>query len=457
MSSTVTVHASVRLFRLEMDRIPYDSSTNEGFLTEMQAFSYLLNARKNLLKIGFPALISRGTMAIWGILIIFIIRSLPSDMYAVFAVGKSLSMFGVLLGGGFFQMAILKLAAEGGGIREQQLANAGILLSLCFAFGAGILIISGGDFIASFYEQLDISGIPFLIALVVITGIFNGLPRILLLTRHRTNKVMVTDLVHFAAKGGIIVFLLVSGRLRTAHQIFTATIISNLISFILNAWYARDLFHPTVGINLQRVKKVFSFALVFMGSSIAGIIYTSTDILMLGKLDPEGVAPYGAARSLSGLVLVVTQAAKMIVIPYISRVWSQGNRQLVKPRIWSTILLAEILILPTTLLFILFPRPLLDIVFSGKYTDHWQILLILGALSVVRPFGSIFAAASSAVGKPQYSMYSVIISAIVNVTLNIWLIPKYGAIGAAIATSTAVVMGSSWIVYTSMKYINSHS
>jgi len=438
-----------------MDHNPDDSVTDEGSLTEMQAFNYLLNTRKNLLKIGFPALISRGTMAIWGILIIFIIRSLPPEMYAVYAVGKSLSTFGVLLGGGFFQMAILKLVAEGSGIREKQLANAGILLSLCFAFGAGVLIIFGGDFISSFYEQLDISGIPLLIALVVITGTFNGLPRILLLTRHRTNLVMIADLVHFVAKGGIIVFLLVSGTLRTAHQIFTATVISNLISFVFNAWYARDLFHPTVSVNLQRIKRVFSFALVFMGSSLAGIIYTSTDILMLGKLNPEGVAPYGAARSLSGLVLVVTLAAKMVLIPYISRVWSQGKRRLVKPRVWSTILLSEIIIFPAFILYVFFPRTLLDIAFSGKYTQSWMVLLILGSLSVVRPFNSIFAAASSAVGKPQYSMYSVFISAIVNVSLNAWLIPKYGAIGAAIATAAAVIMGSSWIAYSSLKYINS--
>jgi O-antigen/teichoic acid export membrane protein len=423
----------------------------------MRHFNYLLDARKNLIKIGFPAIVSRGTMAVWGVLIIFIIRRLPPEMFAVYAVGKSLSMFAVLLGGGFFQQAILKLASEGDGLREKQLANAGVFLSLCFSVGSGILITFGGSVIGSFYEPLDLSGIPFLIACIVLTGTLNGLPRFLLLTRHRTHEVMISDLALFAVKGGIIAFLLITRQLRTAHQIFTATIISNSVSFVINAWYARDIFKPAAGFSFQRVKEVFSFAVIFMGSSLAGIVYTRTDILMLGKLNPEGVAPYGAARSLSGLTLVVTQAAKMVLIPYISRAWNQGKRNLVKPRIWSTLLLSELLILPAFILFVIFPKPILDFVFSGKYSEQWQVLLILGALSVVRPFGSLFAAASAAIGKPQYSMYSVMISAVVNVALNIFLIPKYGATGAAIATAASVVLGSSWIVFRSLKYINSQT
>lgn len=100
-----------------------------------------------------------------------------------------------------------------------------------------------------------------------------------------------------------------------------------------------------------------------------------------------------------------------------------------------------------------FPRQVIDFVYSGKYTENWNILLILGALSIVRPLGSFFAATASAIGKPQYSLYSVIISSVVNVGLNFYLIPRYGGFGAAVATTAAVILGATWIVLVSTHYI----
>ena len=196
-----------------------------------------------------------------------------------------------------------------------------------------------------------------------------------------------------------------------------------------------------------------SFSAIFLGGATANFIYTRTDILMLGKIAPNDVAAYGASRSLSGLILVVIAAANMILLPHVSRMWSQGRKKDVLSRVWSTIMLAEILILPAVFLSLFFPRQILDFVFSGKYTESWNVLLVLGTLSIVRPFGSFFSTASCAVGKPQYALYSVTISSIVNVSLNIYLIPRYGGFGAAIATAAAVILGSAWMATISIRYI----
>ncbi len=423
----------------------------------MSHFKYLYETRHRLIKLGLPALVSRGTLAIWGVLTIFIIRSLPPEAYAIYAVAKSLEMFGVLLGGGFIQQAILKLASEGDGLREKQLANSGILMALCFSLLSAILLVAGGGIIGSFYKPLDLSGIPLLLAGVVVTGTLNGLPRLLLLTRHRTRDVMITDIVQFIMKSGIIGALLLTGTLKTAHQIFTAMIIANVVSFFVCAWIARHLFFPAAGIRIDRIRNVMSFSFIFLGAAMANFIYTRTDILMLGKIAPDDVAAYGASRSLSGLTLMVISAANMILLPYISRIWSKGRRKEILSRVWSTILLAEILILPFVILYVFFPRQVIDFVYSGKYSGNWNILLVLGALAVVRPLGSFFATTASAIGKPQYALYSVIVSAVVNVGLNIYLIPIYGGFGAAIATTAAVILGAAWVVLATTRHIRSNA
>ncbi|MBN2586453.1 MAG: polysaccharide biosynthesis C-terminal domain-containing protein [Candidatus Fermentibacteraceae bacterium] len=422
-----------------------------GFLSQIYDF------RHRILQVGLPALVSRGTMVVWGLVTIFIIRVLPEEAYAIYAVAKSLEMFGILLGGGFIQQAIMKLVAEGDTEREKQLANAGMVMALCFAVLSAVFLMAGGGLIQSFYGSLDMSGIPLLLAGVVVTGTLSGLPRCLLLSRHRTKDVMLSDILQFLVKSCIIGTLLILGTLRTPHQIFFAVILANIAAFILSSLLARDLFFPGAGMKWSGVSLVMKFAFITLGTSLASFIYSRTDILMLGKIAPGDVAAYGAARSLSGMILVVVAAANMVLLPLISRMWKQGQRGSIMSRVWSTVLLAEVLMAPVILLYVLFPRWLMDFIYSGKYNDGWQIMLVLGALSLVRPLGSFFSTASAAVGKPQYSLYSVIISSIFNIGLNIILIPRLGGFGAALATAAAVIFGTLWVVWATVRYMNANS
>jgi O-antigen/teichoic acid export membrane protein len=275
----------------------------------------------------------------------------------------------------------------------------------------------------------------------------------MLLTRHLTRDVMYSDLLQFLVKSGAIGVLLLTGSLRSAHQIFIATILANIAAFLLSSWLARDLYFPGAGIGWSSIWEVMKFAFITLGTSLANFIYSRTDILMLGKIAPADVAAYGASRSLSGMILVVVAAANMVLLPLVSRMWKQGQKASVLPRVWSTVLLAEVLMAPVILLYVIFPRQLMDLVYSGKYNDGWTIMLVLGALSVVRPLGSFFSTASAAVGKPQYSLYSVLISAMFNIGLNIILIPRMGGFGASLATAAAVIFGTVWVVWVSVRYI----
>lgn len=409
--------------------------------------------RRGILRVGLPALVSRGTMAVWGILSILIIRVLPEDAYAVYAVTRSIEMFGVLLGGGFIQQALLKMASEGDGRREHELANAGILLSLAFALFSGALLIAGGGVLGRFYDSLDLTGIPLLIAGVVVSGTVSGIPRALLLSQHRTRDVMYSDILQFIVKGGVTGYLILQGRLTTSHQIFTVIIVANLCAFALSFALAKRFYFTGVSLRLRRVGQVLGFAVFSLGTAMANFIYTSTDIIMLGKLAPDDIAPYGAARSLAALAAMVNAAGNMVLLPLLSRMWSQGKWHLVVSRVWSSVLLAEIILVPAVIAFVFFPGQVMELVYSGKYSDGWPVLLILGALIVVRPLGSFFSTASLAVGKPQYSMYSVGISAVVNVSLNLLLIRPLGGTGAALATAAAVLLGTAWIVWKVLRHI----
>ena len=409
--------------------------------------------RSKVLNLGLPALVSQGSLALWGIISILIARQLPDDAYAAYALARSIEMFAGLLGGGFVLQALLKLGSEKQSMETSATANTAMLVSLVFSIVISVALLLFGDCLDSFYLDIPLQGIIPLIALVVITGSLAHIPRNLLLTRLSTARVMRADILSFLIRGGIVGWLIYTGALTGAVQVLKATALANLGAFLLNSWNARHVFEPAAGVNRIALGRVLRFAAYSLGTSFAGFIYTRTDILMLGKLAPPGdVAAYSASRALTSMVVMVSAAANMVLLPAVSRDWTSGLRKTVMKRSMKAIGLVQLIQLPVVIALMVFPKQIIDLVYHGRYTGNWPILAILGGLALVRPFGSIFSTASAAMNKPQYSFWCILLSAGVNVTLNIILIPAMGGIGAAWATVAAVVSGAAAVMFLSIAH-----
>ncbi|MCK4671412.1 MAG: oligosaccharide flippase family protein [Candidatus Aegiribacteria sp.] len=418
-------------------------------------FNEILRFKKQIVELGVPALVSRGTLVLWGLVAILIVRVLPEETFAAYALARSVQLFGVLFGGGFVLQAIIKFAAEGDTEREQKLANAGIVLASGMAIITALLLIFGGGLLQSFYSDIDIAGIPEVLALFVIVSTASQLPRSLLVAKHRMKEVMIADIASFAVRTGAVGWMILTGSLNSPLQIFGAMIVGNIVALLINVWLARDLVSPALGISPGSMRIIMGFAVVSLGTGLANFVYTRTDILVLGKLAlPSEVAGYGACRTLTAFVMNLSIAANMILLPLVSRMWRQGNRDGIFRRVLSGILIIELIQLPVVILYTVFSEPLLHFLYQGKYNFAWPVLIVLGSLSVIRPFGSLFSVMSLGMGKPSYSMYSVMVSAGINLLLNFLLIPKYGGFGAAIATAAAVICGAFAVIIPTIRYWN---
>ncbi|MCD4706332.1 MAG: oligosaccharide flippase family protein [Candidatus Sabulitectum sp.] len=409
--------------------------------------------KNRTLNLGLPALVSQGSLALWGVISILIARQLPDDAYAAYALARSIEMFAGLLGGGFVLQALLKLGSEKQNRETSATANTAMLVTLVFSILFSTVLLLFGDCLDSFYPDIQLKGITPVIALVVITGSLAHIPRNLLLTRLNTVRVMRADLLSFLIRGGIVGWLIYTGTLTGAVQVLKATAFANLGAFLLNSWSARSIFEPAAGVNRTALNRVLKFAAYSLGTSLAGFVYTRTDILMLGKLaPPEDVAAYSASRALTSMVVMVSAAANMVLLPAVSRDWTSGLRKTVMNRSMKAIGLVQLIQLPVVVALTVFPREIINLIYHGKYAGNWTILAILGGLALVRPFGSIFSTVSAAMNKPQYSFWCIFLSAVVNVTLNIILIPRMGGVGAAWATVAAVVSGTVAVMLLSITH-----
>lgn len=172
-------------------------------------------------------------------------------------------------------------------------------------------------------------------------------------------------------------------------------------------------------------------------SSITTIIYLELDKVMLKHLATDHVlGNYAVASNIAVssmfLIAVISQALYPFLVKakkhseflYIMRL-----EQLYSATIWMAIAVGVLLYFTSSWFM-----PLL---FGEQYSDA---VGIVKALSVLGVFTSITLVSSYwflAEGLQKYSFYRNLLGLVVNVVLNFILIPKYGAVGAAVASIAA--------------------
>lgn len=185
---------------------------------------------------------------------------------------------------------------------------------------------------------------------------------------------------------------------------------------------------------MYRELMVFSAPLVI--TSAADTIFSDIDGLLLAYFGTtEQVGVYDVAFVLANLLLVVLLSFRFITMPLLSELHSEERFDELR-RLYQT--LSKWLFLvsyPGLLLLGFFPGTVISLTFGSEYLGGTLPLTILalGTFShvVTGPAGALLVS----VGDTRLQMLDYVVMAALNVVLNLVLIPPYGIIGAALATS----------------------
>ncbi|MBQ2681365.1 MAG: flippase [Eggerthellaceae bacterium] len=199
------------------------------------------------------------------------------------------------------------------------------------------------------------------------------------------------------------------------------------------------------------VKRHFKPNLVLFIPVVAISLYTSMDKILLGSIaGMEQAGFFEYSDKLSKMPMAVITAMGTVMLPRMASQLSSGNRDgalnLLEDSIWA--MLAMSMALAFGIMAI---APEFAPVFLGEEFASCDV--IMAVIAIVIPM----IATTNVIGR-QYlvptgrdAMYtaSVCIGAVVNIAVNLALIPRMGALGAAIATVAAegaVLVAQSWSV-----------
>jgi len=165
------------------------------------------------------------------------------------------------------------------------------------------------------------------------------------------------------------------------------------------------------------------------------------DTIMLGFYrSTEEVGLYNAGLPLSHLIVYPLSAVLLIYRPVMSRLYGQD----LVPEVGRSFTIMSKWVfsasLPLFLVFFLFPEVVLEALFGADYIAAADALRILSLgyifSSMMGPNGTTLVA----MGKSMFIMWAVFAAVVLNIALNIALIPPYGIEGAAIASAAAIIM-----------------
>lgn len=182
--------------------------------------------------------------------------------------------------------------------------------------------------------------------------------------------------------------------------------------------------------------RFLAFGMKSLASNVLTFLNYRADLMLVNLfLMPVAAGVYVVALQISEKLWLLSQAVATVALPRMARVQEDArasNAMTVRACQWTTVLtLAAACVTAGAAPWIV---PLL---FGGVYSDAAAPLIWMMPGIVALAGGRILANAITAAGKPHWNAVTAVLTLVVNVVLNVLLIPVMGLRGAALATTVA--------------------
>jgi O-antigen/teichoic acid export membrane protein len=216
----------------------------------------------------------------------------------------------------------------------------------------------------------------------------------------------------------------------------SATLLSLGLSTLLIWMPARRQYHiPLPEISPQAWATFLPICLVMGFSSLMSMVYDQIDVVMLKyfRADAE-LGTYVASYALMTMAMSFVPILGQVFMPLLSETAGKEHDAAKRYLRWfadATIGLA----LPIAVGGFILAVPLTQFVFGSQYSGSGILFRWLTLTLITGPAASYFGAQLIPNGRETKYFVSVLAGALTNVVLNLFLIPRYGAIAAAFTTA----------------------
>lgn len=306
--------------------------------------------------------------------------------------------------------------------------------------GAAALLIWGPSLLSGLLG--DVPFWPFM-ALGVITSAFQPLFTTylaVLQTRNQAGLYSLFSLSNFLLTTALTIGFVVIGK-QGAQGALVAVLISAVASALASLWMLRRDFRLLLRLDYLRL--AFGYSLPQIPHSVASQVTATTNRLMLNTyLGATSTGLFSVGAMLALAVEVIAQSVNRAYVPLSMEALKQGRaKDYAQIQAMGSAIVVVFCMLGAAIAS--FSEEILMLLTASEF---WPAHTIVGPLV----FGGVASAVYYLVvnilffdrSATKYLPLGTMTAAISNVSLNLWLIPRYGLMGAAVATVIAQVLAT---------------
>jgi PST family polysaccharide transporter len=187
-------------------------------------------------------------------------------------------------------------------------------------------------------------------------------------------------------------------------------------------------------LDLHRAKVLLRESWPLLISALTAVLYLRMDVVMLGEMHSEAaVGIYGAATRISEAWYFIPMALVASLQPSIMQA-KEHSEELFQARLRNIYNLMSALSISVATVVTLFADKLVRLLFGQSYEAAGPVLVVHVWAAVAVSLGVASSQYLIVENLQKISMYRTTIGLLCNLGLNLLLIPKHGALGAAFAT-----------------------
>lgn len=185
-------------------------------------------------------------------------------------------------------------------------------------------------------------------------------------------------------------------------------------------------------------KKVLKYAVtVFAVTVVSYVLWNQAEVLFLGLwCSAKQVGFYRLACQLPVMIMnLVPSVFASVLLPTVSEQFGRGDMEKIKAIYLTSTRYLMIIALPLAVAGIVLARPIANTLWGAGYEPTIVLMQIVFIPFCIYAIAGAGSAVIYALNKPSFDLKVGLALAVLSIGLDLWLIPKYGVLGAAIGSS----------------------
>ena len=405
-------------------------------------------SKKFAVDVGITFLASAVTLPLGFVITVALGKYLGAGDLGLYRMTSTIYGIAVLVAAIGIPAAMIKYVAEFKGDRTKinQIVSSGVITSLFLGIGFSALFYVSSGLFAGIFDMPELSGLikllspvfPFALVGGALLGLLNGI--------REMKKYAAATIVQSVLMVIITVALIYYG-FGVAGAVI-GLVLSSIGFCLFLGWIARKYFEITFHEYIPTTKKMLTFGAQIFGANAINMINYQADLLLIGYfLTATNVGYYAVAVGLSRFFWIVPQAIQTISYPAISEYWADNNHPALQTLIDKSMKYSACILLPMGLGVGFFAEDIITLIFGEGFICAVLPLQILIVGTVIIGIAKSIGSFLPSVGRPDLSLKINGTGAIINLILNILLIPFLGISGAALATTISLIVISILTIY----------